>query len=339
MSWSEKVGLELGAHPDLARSEAHVGQLDHPRADQGAEQRGGVAALAGLRRVALVAGVDQPDDGRVVGAGLALEHREQQPVAHLEARAQHFGRTRDELAEGVLVPGHEALRRLLARQLALAALAGLLLQTAVLDHVLGRLADHAAVVVEALATGAADDLLELAHAQDPHLLAVVLRELVQHHRADRHVDAHAERVGAEDHPQQSLLGELLGEQPVLRQQPRVVHAHPVGEEALHVAPVGRVEAEVADRLANGPPVLGARQVRAGGALGELAALPLGEVHDVDRREVAAHQVFQGLVQGRLAVLVVEGDRAHVGMHVGDGRDRCGRPADARCRRCFPSWRT
>ena len=98
----------------------------------------------------------------------------------------------------------------------------------VLDHVLGRLAHHAAAVVEALAAGAPGDLLELAHRAGCATFSPSnLREPREEHGADRDVDADAERVGAADDAQQALLRELLDEQPVLRQQARVVDADAV----------------------------------------------------------------------------------------------------------------
>ena len=59
------------------------------------------------------------------------------------------------------------------------------------------------------------------------LLAVELAQLREQHRADRDVDADAQRVGAADHLEQALLRELLDQQPVLRQQPGVVQADAV----------------------------------------------------------------------------------------------------------------
>ena len=55
----------------------------------------------------------------------------------------------------------------------------------------------------------------------------------------------AERVGAADDGEQALLRELLDEQAVLRQEPGVVQADAVREEALHLLAVGRVEAHAA----------------------------------------------------------------------------------------------
>ncbi len=79
----------------------------------------------------------------------------------------------------------------------------------------GACATHAAAVVEALAPGAPGDLLEVAHAEDGRLLAVVLAELREEHRADGDVHADAERVGPADDREQALLRELLDEEAVL----------------------------------------------------------------------------------------------------------------------------
>ena len=115
--------------------------------------------------------------------------------------------------------------------------------------VLGRLRDHAAAVVEALAAGAAGDLLEVAHREDLHLLAVELGELGEEHGADRDVDPDAERVGAADHLEHPLLRQLLDQQPVLGQQPGVVDADAERQEAADLLAVGGVEAEVAELAA------------------------------------------------------------------------------------------
>jgi hypothetical protein len=74
-----------------------------------------------------------------------------------------------------------------------------------------------------------------------------------------------------------------------------MHADAVGEEALHVLAVGGVEAEVAEGAGDGVARVARDELRAGGPLGELAALALGEVDDVDRRQAALDEVFEGLV--------------------------------------------
>ena len=74
-----------------------------------------------------------------------------------------------------------------------------------------------------------------------------------------------------------------------------------------------------DRLGDRVALLARREVRAHGALRELAALALREVHDVDGREVARDEILERLVQRRLAVLEVERHGALVGVHVRDAR--------------------
>ena len=82
---------------------------------------------------------------------------------------------------------------------------------------LGRLRPDVAAVVEPLAAGAAGNLVKVARGEDGGLLAVELAEAREQHRADRHVDAGAERVGAADHLQQPHLRQLLDQHTVLRQ--------------------------------------------------------------------------------------------------------------------------
>ena len=175
----------------------------------------------------------------------ALEHLEEHPVRDAEARDERLGLRVDEPLERRPVPVHVALvGRLLAHDpLQLHGVApGLRLEPQVLDDVLGRLRDDEPPIVEALASRAPGDLLEVAHAEDRRLLAVELAELREEHGADRDVHAHAERVRPADDREKPLLRELLDEEPVLRQQPRVVDADAVREEALHLLAVGRVEA-------------------------------------------------------------------------------------------------
>ena len=63
-------------------------------------------------------------------------------------------------------------------------------------------------------------------------------------RADRDVDAHAERVRAAHDLQQAALRQPFHQQPVARQQPRVVDADPVAQDPAHVLAVRRVESRV-----------------------------------------------------------------------------------------------
>ena len=148
-------------------------------------------------------------------------------------------------------------------------------QAPVLDHVLGRLRDDVAAVVEALAPGAPGDLLEVAHAEDAGLLAVELAQLREQHGADRDVDADAQRVGAADDLEQPLLREPLDQQPVLGQQARVVDADAVAQEALEVLAVGRVERRAVQRRADRLLVRLRRHVDAHQVLGLLGGARAG----------------------------------------------------------------
>ncbi len=174
---------------------------------------------------------------------------------------------------------------------------------------LGGLGDHAAAVVEPLAAGAAGDLLEVADREDRDLAAVELRELGEEHGADRDVDPHPQGVGAGDDPQQPLLGELLDQQAVLGEEPRVVDSDPEARIAPEFLAVGRVEAEIPHRVADRVAVLAGGDLHAGERLRQLGAFALGEVDHVDRRLAGLDQGLHGLVQRRLEVLEVEGDGA------------------------------
>jgi len=66
-----------------------------------------------------------------------------------------------------------------------------------------------ALIVEALAPGAAGDLFEVAHPEAGDFSAVELGEFGKEHGAQRDVDTDAEGVGAGDHLEQTLLRELL----------------------------------------------------------------------------------------------------------------------------------
>ena len=157
----------------------------------------------------------------------------------------------------------------------------------------GGLRHHVAALVEALAPGAAGDLVEVARREHRRLLAVVLREAAEEYRADGHVDPDPQRVGAADDLQQAALGELLGEHAVARQQTGVVDADAVLQPGADAGTVGRREAHVLDgrgqRL-----LLGARgDLQAGEALGARRGVLLGEVDHVDRHPVRLHEPFHG----------------------------------------------
>ena len=173
----------------------------------------------------------------------------------VKLRGERLGLGGDEPLEGGLAPGDRPLGRLLlddppARQRVVAAGLGegLGVGPLVVDDVLGRLHDDAARGVEARPPGPAGDLVELAGLEQPGLLAVVLGQRGEHDRADRHVDADAERVGAADDLEQAGLGERLDQPPVLGQHAGVVHADAVPHQARQRLAEAGGEPEVPDQL-------------------------------------------------------------------------------------------
>ncbi len=218
-------------------------------------------------------------------ASLALEQVEDHPVRHPEPRDERFRLPPDEAVEGPAVPVHVAFVGGLLPDDALALhriVPRLLLEAQVLDDVLGSLHRDEALVVEPPAPRAARDLLKFAHAQDGRLLAVVLAEAREEHRPDRDVHADAERVCPADDREQALLRELLDEKAVLGQEAGVVQADAVGQKALHLLAVRRIEAHPGELPQDDAlPVL-AHEVDAHQGLRRLGRRALGEVDDVHR---------------------------------------------------------
>jgi hypothetical protein len=175
-----------------------------------------------------------------------------------------------------------------------------------------------ALVVEAPSARPSGDLLELPVGEEPGGRAVVLAELGEQHSADRHVDAHAERVGPADHLEQAGLGQLLHEQPVAGEQPGMVQSDPVADEAPQVLADRGVEAEAADLGTYGGLLVFREHVEAAQVLGLLCGGLLGEVHDVDGCPVGPQQFVDRLVERGLPVL---GDERHGSLAAGDGDGR------------------
>ena len=165
-----------------------VGKLNDPPLHQRAEKLPGAfdVGLLGLGRV--VAAGDQLLH-RAAAVALAAEHVEQHPVRDLETRGQALRLGGDQAEERVLVPVDEVLLRRLAFDHLLAVPGRLLFQLQVLDHVLGRLGNHPAALVEPLAPGPPANLVKIPRAQDAGLLAVILAKPREQHGADGDVDA------------------------------------------------------------------------------------------------------------------------------------------------------
>ena len=145
---------------------------------------------------------------RLEGPLVAGNHVQQHRVAHAELTGQLLWLRVGEPLVGRLAPGCLTLRsRTLAQLLDLLRVAsGALAEAEVLDLVFRGLDHDGAFRVVARAACSPGDLVELAGLQHAVLHPVVLREPRHQYGADRHVDAHAQGVGAADDLQQALLG-------------------------------------------------------------------------------------------------------------------------------------
>ncbi len=303
-----KVVLQRHVDPQLRFSLGM--ELHDPAIHQGAEELPGPFAVGVLGLLGIVAGPDQPLHGPAAVA-LAGEHIEQHAVGYLEAGHQPLGLGDEEALEGLFVPVHEVAVRGLALHELLPGLQG---QLGVLDGILRGLGHHPAQVVEALAACPSGDLMEVPGAEDAGLLAVVLAELGEEHRADGDVDAHPERVRAADDLEQAFLGQPLHEDAVLGQESRVVEPDAVAQPALEVRPVGAVELAALQGLGDGGLLFPGADVDAGEVLSAGGGIQLGEVDHIDRGLALQHQLFHGERQGRFRVRKGQRYRPFLGLH-------------------------
>ena len=307
-----EVALELHGQPrpDVVVATGTGGLLDDARGDEPAVQ----LDRGQNRLVLLVAGVVvAAQQVAHVGEGVAAarDDVEQHAVAHAEAAGQGFRGLIDELVERLLRPRHLALRRGLEAELLhlRLVLPGAAAQLEVLDFVVRRLHDDGALGVVARAAGAAGDLVELAGLEDALARAVVLDQAGHQHRADGHVDAHAEGVGAADDLEQARLRQALDQAAVLRQHARVVDADALAHELRQDAAEGRGEAEVTDLGADALLLLRTEQFEPRQRLRPFDGLALGEMHDVDRSLSVLEQLAEGVVDRGVHVVEVQRDRA------------------------------
>mmetsp|Transcript_59703 Transcript_59703/g.187248 ORF Transcript_59703/g.187248 Transcript_59703/m.187248 type:complete len:441 (+) Transcript_59703:963-2285(+) len=197
----------------------------------------------------------------------ALEQAEDRPLRQPEARLQGLGSAPLELNEGGLVPGRvvpdgRGRSPLAQPRLHRPRLFALdpSLEPRVLGDVRRRHGHDAALRVEPAAASTARYLVEGAAPQDGGPLAVELAELCEEDRADGDVDANAEGVRSADAYQQPALRQLLHQQPVLRQEARMVQANAVQQQLSHPGAVGRVELGACHRLRDPlPPLARERQ--------------------------------------------------------------------------------
>ena len=221
--------------------------LHHACVDEGGEHLVGAGAELELLGVGLHGVVDELVHARP-GVAALLNLGEHHGVGDAHARRERGGHRLDELVEVLLVPANKALGRLLrldaASLLGVAACLGEGLRA--LDVVLGGLGDDQAFRVEACASCAAGNLVELARAEPAHVRAVELGKGREQHGVDGHVDAYAERVGSADDRKKALLSELLHKQAIAGEHACVVHAHAAAQQALEYLAEGRGEARALD---------------------------------------------------------------------------------------------
>src|SRR5262245_34066672 len=174
------------------------------------------------------------------------------------------------------------------------------------DHVFEAVArverdDALAFRVDPSPAGASRHLSQLVVGQRPESALGALGQSLQHHRARRHVDAEAHRLGGEDDLAEAALEEPLDEPLEARQDARVVETDAEPQRSKHrlvqlgVADRGALLPRLADGAVDGPLLLGREQRP---ALGQdvleraLAADPAED--EVDRGEPPAS--FHGLDQ-------------------------------------------
>ena len=151
--------------------------------------------------------------------------------------------------------------------------------------------------------------MELARLEQAHLGAVELGKPGEEHRANGHVDADAEGVGAADDLEQAVLGQLFDEATVLRQHPGVVHPDAVADEPRERLAETGAEPKRPDAFGDGVALGAAGHVQPEESLGSLQGRGLGEVHDVDRGAFQLDQFLDGLVDAELGPRELQRHRA------------------------------
>ena len=147
--------------------------------------------------------------------------------------------------------------------------------------------------------------MELAGAQTTHLVAVKLGERGEHHGVDGYVDADAERIGAADDGQQTLLRQTLDQQAIARQHASMVHADAASEQALENLAKGRGEARALGGFLNGLALLLAGDAKIGEGLRRRKGGILAKVHDIERGLAAAHGELDRALEGGRHIVVAQ----------------------------------
>ena len=229
----------------------------------------------------------------------------------LQMRDQGFRSGVDELAERAFVPGHEAFGGFLALDLLelLRVASGLGYGLLVLDLIFGSLGYHQSFGVEAHTAGASGDLVEFAGAQAAHLGAIELGQRGQHHGVNRHINANAQRIGAANHRQQTLLGELFDQTTVSRQHAGMMDTDAGAQQTLQNLAKSRGEFDAFDGFGDGLTLFLAGHAGGGKRLRGFQRGVLREVHHIYRCLAVAEGEFHGSFQRVERVLIAQRHRA------------------------------
>ena len=306
--------LDIHTKPRALRRSGN--DFDDAARQKGTEKLPSPSKVTSLGAVGLVAHPDKPPH-REAPVALARKDVQEHPVRHVETGSESLRGSDDEPLIGLPVPVGEVVLGGLPLD-DLLALFRLLPEFQVLDHMIRGLRHHEAFLVEALPARASGDLVEIAGGEDRRLVPVEFAEPGEEHRPDRHVDAHTQRVRAADDLEESLLGELFDQHPVLGKESRVVHTYALPEPLADLGAVGAREADPFDRRRYLVLLLTGREPEACEGLRAVRGVFLREVNDVDRRLVLGGELFYRLRQGDLGIGVVERNGSLNGLHR-DGR--------------------
>ena len=299
------VGVWCGVSRGV-RCGRHLGAND----DAGIDERGEDFVGANLELGLFLGGLQACLDEVVyTGSGIAalLDHANHHGVRDAQARFECLGLRLDQTLKGLLVPGDKALGGLFLFNFTelLGVVARLGHELGVLDLVLRGLGNHHALGIEARAAGATGNLMELAGAQTTHLVAIELGERGEHHGVDGYVDADAERIGAADDGQQTLLRQALDQQAIARQHASMVHADAASKQALENLAKGRREARSLGSFLNGLALLLAGDAKIGERLCRRKGGILAKVHDIERGLAAAHGELDRALEGGRHIVVAQ----------------------------------
>ena len=229
-------------------------------------------------------------------------------MRNLEPGHQPLWRRLDQALESLPIPVGVVFVRGLPLHELLPVAFGFLLELEVLDNMFRGLRDDPAHRVEPFAPSAPGDLVEVPGPQYRRLVAAVLAQASEEDGANRHIDAHAQRVRAANHLEQSALGQLLDQNAVPRQEARVVQPNARPQPPLDVRPVGTGKLHPFERGGDGGFFLTGRRGQTGEILSALCRIGLGEMHHIHRSFALADERLNGLGQRGLGIAELQRNR-------------------------------